>query len=144
MWGKILAAILASIIILVASSSFIETSFATPYIGPEPAPTNVTFYSHNISKPVYVGSTPALYILNTVNDTNATYLKRQACHRITLYISPVLYSTAISFKSYYKWYTGSLSLSKSDGEFFRRQHFLLFILTVSQWFHIFYRYISSI
>jgi len=73
--GKISAAILASIIILVSSSSFIETSFATPYIGPEPTPTNVTFYFHNISKPVYVGSTPALNILNTVNDTNATYLK---------------------------------------------------------------------
>ena len=73
--GKISAAILASIIILVASSSFIETSFATPYIGPEPTPTNVTFYFHNISKPVYVGSTPALNILNTVNDTNATDLK---------------------------------------------------------------------
>ena len=73
--GKISAAILASIIILVASSSFIETSFATLYIGPEPTPTNVTFYFHNISKPVYVGSTPALNILNTVNDTNAIYLK---------------------------------------------------------------------
>jgi len=47
--GKISAAILASIIILVASSLFIETSFATPFIGPEPTPTSVTFYFHNIS-----------------------------------------------------------------------------------------------
>jgi len=76
MWGKILAAILASIIILVTGSSFIETSFAIPYIGPEPTPTIVTFYSHNISKPVYVGSTPAQNILNTLNYTNATYLKK--------------------------------------------------------------------
>ena len=73
--GKISAAILASMIILVASLSFIETGFATPYSGPEPTLTNITFYFHNISKPVYVGSTPALNILNTVNDTNATYLK---------------------------------------------------------------------
>jgi len=72
---KIFAIILTMVMILVAASPLTQTVSATPYTGPEPTPTNVTFYLHNVSRPIYVGSTPALNVLNTVNDTNVTYIK---------------------------------------------------------------------
>ncbi|MGC8655975.1 MAG: hypothetical protein ACP5TG_05750 [Thermoplasmata archaeon] len=62
-------------ILLVASSLFVFYNQAngTPYTGQEPYPTNLTLYMHNSVKPYYVGSTPALNLLNTVNDTNNSW-----------------------------------------------------------------------
>ena len=145
MWGRISAEILASIIILVASSSFIETSFATPYIGPVPTSTSVTFYFHNISKSIYLDSTPALNILNTVNDANVTYLKTgklvTGLHYISVqfYIVPQLASNLTINGTPEVYIYLNQTGSSSGGSI---SYSLL--LNVSQWFHIYYRYISSI
>ncbi|MGC8656418.1 MAG: hypothetical protein ACP5UL_01525 [Thermoplasmata archaeon] len=83
--------IFIAMILLISSGLFIYSTqnvSATPYTGPEPTPTNLTLYLHNTTKPIYVGTTPTLEVLNTINDTNVSYAKTgevdQALHYITV------------------------------------------------------------
>jgi|GEM_PF-793399 len=96
---KAFKVIFITTILLISTGLFIYSTqnvSATPYIGPEPTPTNLTLYLHNTSKPIYVGTTPTLEVLNTINDTNASYAKTgevdQALHYITVsfIVSPQL------------------------------------------------------
>ncbi len=46
---------------------------ATPWTGAEPTPTNLEFYLHNSSTPIYVGAVGYLLVMSTVNDTTAPW-----------------------------------------------------------------------
>jgi len=63
---------------VIISSTFIITGFsqnvaAMPYSGNPSTPTNLTFYFHNVSTPVTVGSQQHLHIADTWNDTVAAH-----------------------------------------------------------------------
>ena len=77
--------------ILMVASAFLllhaPAANAEPFQGNEPSPTNVTFYFHNLSTPVTIGSSASLHIANTLNDTSPQYYKTGSNVSTTHYLT---------------------------------------------------------